>query len=164
MLCARPATKLAITARTGLLLDPYFSASKIAWLLDNIDGARAAANAGKLAFGTIDTFLLWRLTGGKVHATDASNAARTLLFDIDTGQWDRDLCDLFRVPQSVLPQVRDNAGHFGDTDPSLFGGGYLHPRHGRRPAGGDHRPGLLLARDDQVHLRHRLLCGAEHRS
>jgi glycerol kinase len=112
----------AITARTGLLLDPYFSASKIAWLLDNIDGARGAAEKGKLAFGTIDTFLLWRLTGGKVHATDASNAARTLLFDIDKGQWDKDLCDLFQIPQSVLPDVRDNAGRFGDTVPDLFGG------------------------------------------
>jgi glycerol kinase len=111
-----------VTARTGLLLDPYFSAGKIAWLLDNVDGARAAAEQGKLAFGTIDTFLLWRLTGGKVHATDASNAARTLLFDIDKGEWDRELCDLFKVPPSVLPQVRDNAGHFGDTDPKLFGG------------------------------------------
>ncbi len=111
-----------ISARTGLLLDPYFSASKIAWLLDNIAGARAAAEAGQLAFGTIDTFLLWRLTGGKIHATDASNAARTLLFDIDRGEWDRDLCDLFRVPPGVLPAVRDNAGRFGDTDPGLFGG------------------------------------------
>jgi glycerol kinase len=111
-----------VTARTGLLLDPYFSASKIAWLLDNVAGARAAAEKGKLAFGTIDTFLLWRLTGGKVHLTDASNAARTLLFDIDKGEWDRELCDLFKVPPSVLPQVRDNAGHFGNTDPSLFGG------------------------------------------
>ena len=112
----------AITARTGLLLDPYFSASKIAWLLDNVEGARTAAENGKLAFGTIDTFLLWRLTGGKVHATDASNAARTLLFDIDTGQWDSELCALFGVPQSLLPEVCDNAGHFGDTEPGLFGG------------------------------------------
>ena len=111
----------AIAARTGLLLDPYFSASKIAWLLDNVDGARAAAEKGKLAFGTIDTFLLWRLTGG-MHATDASNAARTLLFDIGKGQWDRGLCELFRVPESLLPQVHDNAGHFGDTAPNLFGG------------------------------------------
>ncbi len=111
-----------IIARTGLLLDPYFSASKIAWLLDNIEGARAAANAGKLAFGTVDTFLLWRLTGGKAHLTDASNAARTLLFDIDNGQWDRDLCALFGVPESVLPDVRDNAGQFGWTNPTIFGG------------------------------------------
>jgi glycerol kinase len=110
-----------IAAKTGLLLDPYFSASKIAWLLDNVEGARAAAAAGKLAFGTIDSFLLWRLTGGKVHATDASNAARTALFDIGKGQWDDDLCKLFGVPQSLLPQVRDNAGEFGVTEPALFG-------------------------------------------
>jgi glycerol kinase len=110
-----------IAAKTGLLLDPYFSASKIAWLLDNVEGARAAAEAGKLAFGTIDSFLLWRLTGGKVHATDASNAARTALFDIGTGQWDDGLCKLFGVPQSLLPQVRDNAGEFGVTEPALFG-------------------------------------------
>jgi glycerol kinase len=110
-----------ITAKTGLVLDPYFSASKIAWLLDNVAGARASADAGKLAFGTIDCFLLWRLTGGKVHATDASNAARTLLLDIGSGHWDEDLCRLFRVPQSLLPQVRDCACAFGETAPELFG-------------------------------------------
>jgi glycerol kinase len=111
-----------IAARTGLLLDPYFSASKIVWLLDHVDGARAAAEAGKLAFGTIDTFLLWRLTGGKAHATDASNAARTALLDIGSGQWDGELCRLFGVPPSLLPAVRDCAGGFGATEPSLFGG------------------------------------------
>jgi glycerol kinase len=110
-----------IAAKTGLLLDPYFSASKVAWLLDNVEGARAAAEAGKLAFGTVDCFLLWRLTGGKVHATDASNAARTALFDIGKGQWDDDLCKLFRVPPSLLPEVRDNAGEFGLTGAALFG-------------------------------------------
>ncbi len=111
----------AITARTGLLLDPYFSASKIAWLLDNVDGARAAAEAGKLAFGTIDTFLLWRLTGGKVHATDASNAARTLLFDIGTGTWDRDLCELFGVPQACCPKCMTMPATSA-TPTGLFGG------------------------------------------
>src|SRR6185437_11711134 len=110
-----------ITAKTGLLLDPYFSASKIAWLLERVEGARAAAEAGKLAFGTIDCFLLWRLTGGKVHTSDASNAARTLLFDISRGQWDEDLCRMFGVPQSLLPQVADCAGEFGLTAPELFG-------------------------------------------
>jgi glycerol kinase len=110
-----------ITAKTGLLLDPYFSASKIAWILDNVPGARALADAGQLAFGTIDSFLLWRLTGGKVHATDASNAARTALFDIERGAWDDDLCKLFGVPKSLLPQVRDNAAEFGTTDRELFG-------------------------------------------
>jgi glycerol kinase len=110
-----------IAAKTGLLLDPYFSASKIAWLLDHIEGARAKAEAGQLAFGTIDSFLLWRLTGGKVHATDATNAARTLLFDIGTGQWDASLCRMFGVPQSLLPVVRDCAAQFGETAAELFG-------------------------------------------
>ena len=110
-----------IAAKTGLLLDPYFSASKIAWLLDNVAGARNLAEAGQLAFGTIDSFLLWRLTGGKVHATDATNAARTLLFDIGRGQWDDDLCRMFGVPMALLPEVRDCAGEFGVTAPDLFG-------------------------------------------
>jgi glycerol kinase len=110
----------AVAARTGLLLDPYFSATKIAWLLDRVDGARAAARAGRLAFGTVDTFLLWRLTGGKVHATDATNAARTLLLDLKSGCWDDDMCGLFGVPPGLLPQVCDSSGDFGITN--LFGG------------------------------------------
>ena len=109
-----------IAARTGLLLDPYFSATKIAWLLDHVEGARAAARQGRLAFGTVDSFLLWRLTGGRVHASDATNAARTLLFDIHRGEWDPELCELFNVPAALLPQVRDCASDFGTTD--LFGG------------------------------------------
>jgi glycerol kinase len=109
-----------IAERTGLVIDPYFSATKIAWLLDHVEGAREAAQAGRLAFGTVDTFLLWRLTGGKLHATDATNAARTLLLDIRSGQWDAELCDIFCIPQTLLPQVRDSAGDFGTTD--LFGG------------------------------------------
>jgi glycerol kinase len=109
-----------IAARTGLLLDPYFSASKIAWLLDHVAGARKAAQAGRLAFGTIDSFLLWRLTGGKRHVTDATNAARTLLLDIHRGTWDAELCELFNIPMAMLPEVRDCADDFGTTD--LFGG------------------------------------------
>jgi glycerol kinase len=112
----------AVAARTGLLLDPYFSATKIAWLLDHVEGAREAARAGRLAFGTVDSFLLWRLTGGKVHATDATNAARTLLLDISSGRWDAGLCELFGVPAALLPDVRDCAGEFGSTSPDLFGG------------------------------------------
>jgi glycerol kinase len=110
----------AIAARTGLLLDPYFSATKIAWLLDHVEGARKAAREGRLAFGTVDSFLLWRLTGGKVHASDATNAARTLLLDIHRGEWDAGLCRLFDIPAALLPQVRDCAGEFGTTE--LFGG------------------------------------------
>lgn len=110
-----------VAERTGLRIDPYFSATKIAWLLDNVPGARRRAEAGELAFGTIDGFLLWRLTGGAVHATDATNAARTMLFDIGRGVWDSDLLDLFGIPAALLPQVRDCAAHFGDTAPELFG-------------------------------------------
>ena len=111
-----------ISGKTGLLLDPYFSATKIAWILDHVPRGRSAAAAGELAFGTIDSFLLWRLTGGKVHATDATNAARTLLLDICTARWDDDLLRVFNIPASVLPEVRDCAADFGTTDPELFGG------------------------------------------
>lgn len=110
-----------IAARTGLLIDPYFSATKIGWLLDTVQGARADAEAGHLAFGTVDSFLLWRLTGGAVHATDATNASRTLLFDIHRGAWDDDLLALFGVPRAMLPDVRDTAGDFGSVDPGLLG-------------------------------------------
>jgi glycerol kinase len=112
----------SIAQKTGLLLDPYFAGTKISWLLDNVDGAREAAEVGRLAFGTVDTFLLWRLTGGKVHATDATNASRTLLYDISEGRWRGSLTDLFRVPKSMLPDVRDSAADFGATVPELFGG------------------------------------------
>ncbi|QNE06421.1 glycerol kinase GlpK [Croceicoccus marinus] len=111
----------AVRDRTGLLIDPYFSATKLAWILDHVAGARARAEKGDLAFGTIDSFLLWRLTGGRVHATDVTNAGRTLLYDIRAQQWDRDLCRLFRVPMAMLPQVRDNAHVFGTTEADLLG-------------------------------------------
>ncbi len=107
--------------KTGLLLDPYFSATKVAWILDNVDGARMAAEQGRLAFGTVDSFLLWRLTGGRVHATDATNASRTLLYDIHKAAWDEGLLSLFRVPAEVLPRVMDCAADFGSTTPELFG-------------------------------------------
>ncbi len=106
---------------TGLLLDPYFSATKIAWILDHVDGAHARAEQGKLAFGTIDTFLIWRLTGGKHHVTDATNASRTMLYDIHTGTWSDELLKLFNVPRAVLPEVFDCAAAFGGTDTSVFG-------------------------------------------
>ncbi len=109
-----------VAARTGLLLDPYFCATKIAWILDQVPGARARAERGELAFGTVDSFLLWRLTGGTVHATDATNASRTALYDIHRGEWDDELLRLFRVPRVMLPDVRDCAGNFGTTHPDLF--------------------------------------------
>jgi glycerol kinase len=111
-----------VVARTGLRLDPYFSATKITWILDNVPGAREAANRGQLAFGTIDTFLLWRLTGGRVQATDASNASRTMLFDIHRQDWDEELLALFDVPRELLPEVRDCAAEFGETDGDVLGG------------------------------------------
>lgn len=107
--------------RTGLLLDPYFSATKIAWALDRDDGARAVAEAGRLLFGTIDSFLVWRLTGGKVHATDATNASRTLLYNIDRNEWDADLLALLQVPAAMLPEVRDCAADFGAAEAEILG-------------------------------------------
>jgi glycerol kinase len=112
----------AVTAKTGLIIDPYFSGTKVAWLLDNVPGARARAMRGELLFGTVDCYLLWRLTGGKVHATDATNASRTLLFNIHTGAWDDDLLKLLGVPRAMLPEVKDSSHRFGETVPELFGG------------------------------------------
>ena len=111
----------AVIERTGLRLDPYFSATKIAWILDAVDGARARAENGKLAFGTVDSFLLWRLTGGRMHATDATNASRTALFNIHTQEWDPELARVFAVPEAMLPEVVDCAGEFGRADPTTIG-------------------------------------------
>jgi glycerol kinase len=110
-----------VGARTGLLLDPYFSGTKLAWMLAHVPGAREKAQRGELAFGTIDSFLIWRLTGGKVHATDATNASRTMLFDIHRGCWDQELLALLDIPASLLPEVRDCAADYGMTEPALFG-------------------------------------------
>lgn len=109
-----------IQARTGLLLDPYFSGTKIGWILDRVDGARERAEAGDLLAGTVDSFLIWRLTEGRSHVTDATNASRTMLYDIHHGRWDPDLCALLRVPVKMLPEVGDSAATFGET--TLFGG------------------------------------------
>jgi glycerol kinase len=122
--CARlkeEGTEAMVRERTGLLLDPYFSATKIAWILDHVPGARARAERGELACGTIDCFLLWRLTGGKVHATEITNAARTLLFDIHRQRWDSELCRLFNVPVELLPDVRGNSEIYGTSATDLFG-------------------------------------------
>jgi len=111
----------SVTAKTGLLLDPYFSATKVQWLLDNVDGARRRAEAGELAFGTIDSFLLWRLTGGQSHKTDATNASRTMLFNIHDQVWDQELLTALSIPASLLPQVEDCAADFGLTQADLLG-------------------------------------------
>jgi len=110
-----------VTERTGLIIDPYFSGTKLRWLLDNVPGARERAEQGKLRFGTVDSFLLWRLTGGKVHRTDASNASRTLMFNIHTQQWDPDMLALLDIPASLLPEVMDCAADFGHTEAELLG-------------------------------------------
>ena len=110
-----------VNDRTGLLLDPYFSATKLKWLLDHVEGARDMARRGELLFGTVDTFLIWKLTGGRVHATDATNAARTMLYDIRKGRWSQTICDLFDIPMSLLPEVKDSAADFGEARPDLFG-------------------------------------------
>ncbi|MEH7828465.1 glycerol kinase GlpK [Gemmobacter denitrificans] len=110
-----------VTARTGLLLDPYFSGTKVKWLLDHIPGARDRAEAGELAFGTVDCFLIWKLTGGRVHATDATNASRTMLYNIAEGRWDAELCALLGVPMAILPEVKDCAADYGTTRADLFG-------------------------------------------
>ncbi len=110
-----------VVERTGLLIDPYFSATKVAWILDEVDGARARAEAGELAFGTVDTWLLWQLTDGQSHLTDASNASRTALFNIHRQDWDGDLLDLFRVPRAILPEVKDSAADFGTVSSRILG-------------------------------------------
>ncbi len=110
-----------VTAKTGLLLDPYFSGTKVNWILENVDGARARAESGKLVFGTIDCFLIWRLTGGRVHATDATNASRTLLFNIHDQAWDSELLEMLSVPESMLPEVRDCAADYGITGKDVIG-------------------------------------------
>ena len=110
-----------ISEKTGLLIDPYFSATKISWILDNVDGARARAEKGELAFGTVDSYILWKLTGGKEHRTDATNASRTMLFNIHTQQWDEDLLTLFNIPRALLPEVMDSSDNFGVTDKDIMG-------------------------------------------
>lgn len=111
-----------VTRKTGLLLDPYFSATKLNWILENVEGARAQAEAGELLFGTVDSYLIWRLTDGMSHVTDATNAARTMMYNISEGCWDDDLLALFDIPKKMLPEVRDSSGEFGITQPEIFGG------------------------------------------
>ncbi len=152
-----------VRARTGLVLDPYFSATKLEWLFT----AGGLAPDPDLAFGTVDSWILWRLTGGPdggVHATDTSNASRTLLFDIDAGAWSDELVDLFGVPRSCLPEVRASSGRLGMTAPECAAGlDRAGERDRRRPAGRTLRAGLLRARDDEEHVRHRVVRADEPR-
>ena len=114
-LCGTPEVREMVRSKTGLLPDAYFSASKIRWILDNVPGARERAEAGELYFGTVDSWLVWVLTGGLVHATDVTNASRTMLYNIHEGRWDKDLLDLFGIPESMMPEVRRSSGDFGET-------------------------------------------------
>jgi len=137
-----------VTNKTGLLLDPYFSATKVAWILDQDPALRQQAANGELAFGTIDSFLLWRLTGGKVHATDATNASRTMLYNIHDGAWDEELLELFNVPANILPEVHDCAHEFGFTDKELFGesiciGGIAGDQHAASIGQACFEPGMI---------------------
>ena len=164
--CERHRDRRAWVAdRTGLVLDPYFSATKIAWLLDHTPGARRRAEAGELAAGTVDSLLIWHLTGGARHVTDATNASRTLLMDLRTLRWADDLCDFFGVPAGILPEILPSAGEFGRTR----GLDYLPdglPITGRRgrPAGVARRPGVPPGGPGQVHLRHRRVPAGAHRA
>jgi glycerol kinase len=135
-------------SKTGLLLDPYFSGTKIAWLLDHVKGARARAERGELAFGTIDTFLIWRLTGGASHATDATNASRTLLYNIHTGAWDDDLLRILNIPMSLLPVVKDCVADYGVTDKKVLGaairiGGVAGDQHAATIGQACFKPGMM---------------------
>lgn len=117
----RPGVPEQVQEKTGLIIDPYFSGSKVRWLLDHVPGARERAEAGELAFGTVDSWLVWNLTGGRVHITDVTNASRTMLLNIHTLRWDDELLDLFNVPRSLLPEVRQSSEHYCDIDPEILG-------------------------------------------
>jgi len=143
----RDGAEARVRSKTGLLLDPYFSATKLAWLLDAVPGARRRAEAGELAFGTIDTWLAWKLSGGRLHVTDPSNASRTLLYDIGHGRWDDDLLELFGVPRPLLPEVRPSSGVLGETAPELLGApipiaGVAGDQQAALFGQGCHRPGM----------------------
>jgi len=150
------------TAKTGLLLDPYFSGTKLRWLLDNVEGLRARAEAGEVCFGTIDSWLIYKLTGGRAHVTDATNASRTLLYNIAENCWDDELLKILRIPRALLPEVKDSADDFGTVDPGYFRRRDPDPRCRRRPAGGDNRQCLFRTGHGEIDLRHWLFCTSEY--
>ena len=156
-----------IREKTGLLIDAYFSGTKLRWILDNVPGARERAERGELLFGTVDTWLIWNLTGGRVHVTDYSNASRTMLFNIHTLQWDAELCEALRIPMCMLPKPVSNSEEYGTIDSHMPGLEeplrHADLRRGGRPAGGPARAGLHPSGRGEKHLRHRLLCHDEHR-
>ena len=152
-----------IRSKTGLVIDAYFSGSKIRWILDNVPGARAKAEAGELAFGTVDSWLVWKFTRGKVHATDVTNASRTMLFNIRTQEWDEELLKIFDIPKSMLPEVKQSSEIYGETATTIFASKI--PIAG---IAGDQHAALVRAdvyrqRHGEKHLWHRLFYADEHR-
>ena len=147
-----------IRERTGLVIDAYFSATKLKWMLDQVPGARARSERGELAFGTVDSWLVWKLTGGKLHITDSTNASRTLLFNIHTGEWDPELLRLFDIPASILPEVRASSEVYGPTASIMAPGsvGRSDRRHRGRSAGGLIRPVCTQPGMVKNTVRHRL--------
>ena len=146
-----------VSAKTGLVIDPYFSATKVKWILDNVAGAQAKADRGELAFGTVDSWLIWHLTSGHRHVTDVTNASRTMLYNVVEGRWDTELLRLFGIPESMLPEVVWSSQRVGEVTTTLGLGGTDDRRHCRRPAGRPLRTDLLAPGRSQEHLRNRLL-------
>jgi glycerol kinase len=163
-----------LTERTGLLFDPYFSGTKLKWILDHVEGAKRKANEGQYLFGTIDCYLIWKLTGGKTHVTDATNAARTMLYNTQTGQWDQDICAMLDIPMNLLPEVKDCAADFGTTRSDLFGReipifGVAGDQHAATVGQACFEPGMLKSTygtgcfallntgQNRIHSNHRLL-------
>ena len=149
-------------AKTGLLARPYFSATKIAWMLENVEGARAQAEAGKLAFGTVDSWLIWNLTGGQRHVTDRTNASRTLLYNIVEDRWDEELLRILSIPASMMPEVVWSSEKIGGVTTTLGLGDVAICGDRRRPAGGAVWAALYQARRCEMHLWHGMLSAAEH--
>ena len=152
-----------VSAKTGLVLDPYFSATKLKWILDHVGGAQAQADRGELAFGTVDSWLIWHLTSGQKHVTDVTNASRTLLFNVVKGEWDPELLQLFGIPESMLPEVVWSSERVGEVTTALGRRRRGDCGHCRRPAGGALRTVVLAGGRGQKHLRNRLLPAAERR-
>ena len=153
-----------IRKKTGLVIDAYFSATKIRWILDHVPGAQERAEKGELLFGTVETWLIWRLTKGAVHVTDYSNASRTMLFNIQTLEWDEDILKELNIPRCMLPKACPSSQIYGHTDPVFFGGRHSYCWCGRRPAGGALWANLLPRRRSEKYLRYRLFSSDEYRT
>ena len=150
-----------IREKTGLIIDAYFSGTKIRWILDHVEGAREKAEKGELLFGTVETWLIWKLTKGRVHVTDYSNASRTMLFNINTLEWDQEILDLLQIPKAMLPEPMPSSCVYGHTDPSYFAAD-RDRRRGRRPAVRSVRAGMFPSGSCQEYIRYRMLPADEY--